>query len=180
MGTTFSGMAFDALCAQYNRKTGARQLGVSELRERLRLGKRTVLLDTRLAEERAVSHIAGSIALPPVGPPKLGMSFDPRALAAAEEAVRDARGCEAVEAEEVMIVAYCTVGYRSGFAARTLEQRLGAPVYSLCGGIIAHQNEEGVLVEPGGEETRAVHPYGAPWARFVRNGECVSKEQFLC
>ena len=65
------------------------------------------------------------------------------------------------------IVTYCTVGYRSGFAAVKLEKRIGRPVFNLVGGIIEWFNNGGTVVDAGGEETDKIDAFSAEWERYV-------------
>lgn len=99
--------------------------------------RETVFVDVRDPVERAVSGLPG--ALTP----------------------------EAVERDPVLyacrrLVAYCTVGYRSGVWARTMAQR-GFDVANLPGGILAWLHAGGLLAAPDGRPTRTVHVYGRGW-----------------
>ena len=61
------------------------------------------------------------------------------------------------------VIVYCTVGYRSGLAARDLR-RQGIDAHNLAGGILAWVHEGGeVLDGRTGEPTRRVHVYGWRW-----------------
>ena len=106
----------------YDQKTGAHQIGVRELADLLAAeGGAVMLLDVRLSEERRVSTLPGSKHVPPKGPPKHGMELDLDGVD--EDALRSAG----------TVVAFCTAGLRSGFAATTLEERIGRRVLSLHG-----------------------------------------------
>ena len=59
------------------------------------------------------------------------------------------------------IVAYCTIGARSGLWARKFSRR-GLDVSNLRGGILAWTHIGGALVDADGLTTR-VHVYGASW-----------------
>ncbi|HKK72026.1 MAG TPA: rhodanese-like domain-containing protein [Candidatus Krumholzibacteria bacterium] len=61
------------------------------------------------------------------------------------------------------VVVYCTVGYRSGLAARELR-RQGIEAWNLAGGILAWAHEGGpVLDGRTGRPTQRVHVYGWRW-----------------
>ena len=61
------------------------------------------------------------------------------------------------------VIVYCTVGYRSGLAARDLR-RQGVDAHNLAGGILAWAHADGeVLDGRTGEPTRRVHVYGWRW-----------------
>lgn len=59
------------------------------------------------------------------------------------------------------LVAYCTVGYRSGVFALEMETK-GIVVRNLSGGIVAWALEGGPLYDKNGE-TKRVHVYGEKW-----------------
>lgn len=100
------------------------------LKEWLRGGEEVALVDVREPEERRVSMLAGAV---------------PR---------EEFRGAKA----GAKVVAYCTIGVRSGRYAARLLRREGAEVYNLRGGILAGVAEGLPLVEGGsGRETKRVH-----------------------
>lgn len=131
--------------ADFNRRTGARQISVSDVRARLDRGEKILFLDVREPVENAVSSLPEARLIPPglVSSAKV----EPPAGAA--------------------IVTYCTVGYRSGLAAVELEQRLGRPVFNLTGGIIAWFNAGGEVRDPEGKPASRIHPYSEEWAKYV-------------
>ena len=129
---------------EINQQTGARQLSLEELQALLAAGKPILLLDIREAEEFEAGAIPSARLLPP-GQVDL---FIP-------------------EENENRIVTYCTVGYRSGRAAASLEKRLGRPVYNLHGGIIEWFNQGGQVVDSSGRISDTVHPFNADWSRFI-------------
>ena len=59
------------------------------------------------------------------------------------------------------VIAYCTIGYRSGEFAVEMSER-GTPVYNLQGGILAWILEGGKIYDKKGE-TRRVHVYKKKW-----------------
>lgn len=61
-----------------------------------------------------------------------------------------------------IVVAYCTIGYRSGmFAEKMAEQ--GATVLNLEGGILAWLWAGGKLHDAGGRTVKRVHVYAEKW-----------------
>lgn len=94
--------------------------------------KSPILLDVRSDEERAVSVIAGAVTDSESIPP----------------------GAE--------VVVYCTVGLRSGVAARELRER-GVDALNLRGGILSWIAAGGGVVDASGKPTRRVHVYGRRW-----------------
>ncbi len=95
-----------------------------------------VLVDVRREEERAVSHIAGSIPY---------WEFEKNA-----EAYRDRP-----------VVCYCTIGWRSSAYARDLV-REGWDARNLEGSLLAWAQHDRELVGPDGP-TRRLHVYGKRW-----------------
>lgn len=94
-----------------------------------------VLVDVRTEAERAVSMLPGAVP---------AESFDPDAAAGRT------------------VVAYCTIGYRSGLWAA--EQRAnGVDVLNLEGSVLAWTHSGRSLVGPDGEPTHEVHVYGRRW-----------------
>jgi sodium/bile acid cotransporter 7 len=59
------------------------------------------------------------------------------------------------------LVAFCTIGYRSGVFAQEMAQA-GIPVTNLAGGILAWVSESGKVYDQHGE-TRRLHVYGPKW-----------------
>lgn len=60
------------------------------------------------------------------------------------------------------VVVYCTVGLRSGLAARALRAQ-GIDAYNLRGGVLAWLAAGGTVVDPAGVAVRRVHVYGRRW-----------------
>ena len=112
-------------------------LTVDELMLSRQAGKEWVLVDTRTPEERAVSTVPGAVPAEMV-----------------EASVVSYRGKN--------LVAYCTIGYRSGlWAAKMAEQ--GLTVHNLEGSLLSWTHAGQPLVTPAGEPTHRVHVYGPPW-----------------
>ncbi|MGE4072011.1 MAG: rhodanese-like domain-containing protein [Lysobacterales bacterium] len=113
------------------------------LAEQLRRAQpRPLLLDVRSKAEREVSVIPGAI-------------FDADSIPAGSR-----------------VVVYCTVGLRSGVAARELRQR-GFDAVNLRGGILAWLAIGGELVDLKGQPTQAVHVYGRRWNAVPDNVQAV-------
>ena len=95
-----------------------------------------VLVDIRSPEERAVSSIPGSIT-------RAEFEGDPDS----------SRG--------KVIVAFCTIGYRSGLYAQKLQQQ-GHDIRNLRGGLLAWCHAGQPVVAASGP-THRVHVYGRKW-----------------
>ena len=106
-----------------------------------------VLVDVRTADERAVSSIPGSVS------------------SAEYESDFDAKYCDE------RVVAYCTIGYRSGKYVEKLIEEKGVDAYNLRGSVLAWTHAGGELVDGGGSgaPTTRVHTFGKKWA-LARSG----------
>ena len=119
-----------------------------ELAESLAAGREVVLLDVREPEEFAVSHLAGAR----------------RATSAAEAAsALDTVGPDA------LIVAYCSVGYRSAALVAALREQGMASAVNLEGSIFAWANS-GLPVYRGDMEVTEVHPFDDAWGTLLNQG----------
>jgi sodium/bile acid cotransporter 7 len=98
--------------------------------------RNVVFVDTRKPAERAVSTLPGAIS-------------------------RDAFEAHPERYRDALVIAYCTISYRSGLFSETMAER-GLPVLNLAGGILAWTLEGGQVVDGGGE-TRRIHVYGKEW-----------------
>ncbi len=107
----------------------------------------TVLVDVRTPEEQAVSMLPGAITQE---------TF---------EAARD-------QYHDQTVVAYCTIGARSGEYAEELRQE-GFEVFNLKGSILAWTHAGLPLVDPEGQETKRVHTYGRRWNLTAKGYEAV-------
>jgi len=97
-----------------------------------------VWLDVRDHRERRISILPGALDL---------------------ETYEDRRD----ELEGRPVVVYCTIGYRSGLAARELRRR-GVEAHNLAGGILAWAHADGHVVDGRtGGDTHRVHVYGWRW-----------------
>jgi len=112
-------------------------------------GNPPLLLDIRSPDEFATSHLKGA------------RRVDPDALADLEEA--DLDGAD----RDQPIVAYCSVGYRSGIVARQLHELGFTNVRNLYGGIFLWHNQRRP-VWSGDSVVAHVHPYDWMWGQFVQ------------
>lgn len=106
---------------------------------------RPVLLDTRPPGEYRVSHLKGARRIDP----------DATAFPMLDGVPKD-----------TLIVAYCSVGYRSAGIAERLQAAGFTNVYNLDGSIFRWANE-GRPVYRDERRVRAVHPYDAVWGRLL-------------
>jgi len=129
--------AIDRMVAEYRKDyEGVPELSVSELVSRMKTDE-VVLVDVRTQPEQAVSMIPGAIPY---------TEFEARKE----------------ECSDKTIVAYCTIGSRSGNYAATLR-REGLDAYNLEGSILAWAHAGRSLIDSEGAETRQVHVYGPKW-----------------
>ena len=115
---------------------GARDLSGGEVLSLLTT-RPVVLVDVREPAERAVSTLPGAI-------PEADFLANRAALANAT------------------VVAYCTIGYRSGMFVRGMAH-LNATVYNLRGGVLGWLHAGGNLTDPTGRPIQRVHVYGSTW-----------------
>lgn len=109
-----------------------------------------VLLDTREAEEYAVSHLRGAVH---VG----YKEFDKNAVA---DLPKDAE-----------IVVYCSVGKRSEEIGERLKKTGFTNVQNLWGGIFDWTNCGYPVVNSEGDEVCRVHPYSPIWGLWINKCE---------
>ncbi len=69
------------------------------------------------------------------------------------------------------VVAYCTIGYRSGKFAEEMKTK-GILIYNLKGGILSWVLESGKVFDTNGESKR-VHVYGEKWNYLPEGYEAV-------
>lgn len=103
-----------------------------------------ILVDVRKDAEIAISHIPGALSVD-----EFNRTYKSNALP-----------------KDTTVVAYCTIGYRSGkFAEKLIAQ--GIPVRNLAGGILAWARSHGALVHRDAtgiaSPTTTVHVYGQEW-----------------
>ena len=101
-------------------------------------GKKMVLVDVRSPEEREVSIIPGAISVE---------EFEVN--------------LPQYKNGDATIIAYCTIGYRSGKYARKLKQQK-INILNLEGSLLAWSHVRGKLVDSAGL-TRKVHVFGRKW-----------------
>lgn len=116
---------------------GVPEVSVDDLRRRLTAGEEIVLVDVRKPEEIAVSTLPSAITKE---------EFEGR-----REELKDRT-----------IVTFCTVGYRSAYAAKELSEE-GFEVLNLSGSLLSWTHIGGELVDPDGKPTRRLHVYGRRW-----------------
>jgi sodium/bile acid cotransporter 7 len=104
-----------------------------------------VLVDAREAEEQAVSVIPGAV---------------PHAH------------LDVASLQGKRVVVYCTIGYRSGLAAKALRER-GVEASNLKGGVLLWTHAGQALADPAGQPTRRVHVYGRKWDLAANGYETV-------
>jgi sodium/bile acid cotransporter 7 len=112
-----------------------KEMTVGELIER-NSRENLVLVDVRTEAERAVSIISGAISI--------------ENFKANKERWKNQT-----------IVAYCTIGYRSGLFAKEIGAT-GFDVYNLKGGVLSWA-QTGHELSINGQMTREVHVYGKKW-----------------
>lgn len=149
---------FHATASAFAARFGVEEITAEDLRARLADKRPTLLVDVREEVEQSVSVIPGSIS----AGPRVDLSSDPRVRSFAEEHASD---------PSALVVIYCAGGYRSARSLRKLADSLGDSLQvrgrNLHGGIVAHANSGGTLVDPAGRSTQMVHAYNETWARFV-------------
>lgn len=106
-----------------------------------------VLVDVREPEERAVSVLPGAIS---------------------REEYEARRG----ELGDRTVVAYCTIGYRSGVYVAELR-RAGVDARNLAGSVLAWTHAGKPLVDGVGTTRRRVHVYGSDWNLVADGYEAV-------
>ncbi len=118
-----------------------------ELQQLQGQGKPIVLVDVRTPEERAVSYIPGAIS-----------------TAEFESNLK--------QYENSTIVAYCTIGYRSGQYAEKLQQQQGVKILNLEGSLLAWSHAQGKLINMTGM-TNKIHVFRPQWQLTDENYEPV-------
>ena len=119
---------------------------VEELLQLQLQNQELILVDVRSPEERAVSLIPGSIST--------------------EELESNL-----AKYQQATIIAYCTIGYRSGKYAQKMQQR-GVKILNLEGSLLAWSHVQGKLVNDQGV-TNQVHVFGRQWQLAAENYEAV-------
>ncbi len=112
-------------------------ISATELQRRLAQGDPLLLVDARAPAERQVSTLPGAV-------PSEAIEADPAAYVGRS------------------LVAYCTIGYRSGLWAAKMRGQ-GLDVTNLEGSVLSWTHAGGELVGADGQPTRQVHVYGPTW-----------------
>lgn len=73
--------------------------------------------------------------------------------------------------ENAILVAYCTIGYRSGIFAEQMEKK-GIKINNLAGGILAWVLEGGKIFDTQ-RETKRIHVYDQKWSYLPKGYEMV-------
>ncbi|MFT4624135.1 MAG: rhodanese-related sulfurtransferase [Myxococcota bacterium] len=99
--------------------------------------KAPVFVDVRTAPEQAVSMLPGALTIEEFTAQQAALAGRP-------------------------IVAYCTIGARSGEWAQARREE-GIEAYNLVGSLLAWTHAGGALEAPDGSATKRVHVYGKTW-----------------
>ena len=62
------------------------------------------------------------------------------------------------------VVCYCTIGYRSGLYAKSLEEKKQIKAWNVAGSILAWTHAGGELNNSKGAPTNELHTFGRQWA----------------
>ena len=119
---------------------------VEELQQLQQQDQELVLVDVRSPAERAVSFIPGAIST--------------------EEFERNL-----ARYKQPNIIAYCTIGYRSGKYAHKMQQQ-GVTISNLKGSLLAWSHIQGELINAHGVTNR-VHVFGRQWQLAAENYEAI-------
>ena len=119
-------------------------LTTAELQDALSTDRPVVLLDARAPEEFAVSHLSGARRV---------------------DSVQEAMAVLDTSDSDALVVAYCSVGYRSAALVQALRAR-GIEAFNLEGSIFRWANEERP-VHRGDAAVREVHPFNDSWGPLL-------------
>ena len=108
-------------------------------------GKTVVFIDTREKKEYEISHIKGAIYV----------GYDDFDSSKVKNIDKNA-----------IIVAYCSVGYRSGKIGKQLMNLGYSNVFNLFGGIFSWANNNNPIYSNEKEVTK-VHPYNDKWGKWL-------------
>ncbi len=64
--------------------------------------------------------------------------------------------------KNLTVIAYCTIGYRSGLYVKKLREK-GFDAFNLKGGVLAWAHARQIFVDFHGKKTNQVHVYGQKW-----------------
>ena len=124
---------------------GVPSVTTTELANALAEGRDVVLLDARETAEFAVSHLPGAHRVP---------------------SVVDASATLDSTAPDTLVVAYCSVGYRSAALVKALREQGVVNAVNLEGSIFAWANA-GLPVYRGNQEVDEVHPFDDVWGALL-------------
>ena len=128
----------DEMYADYRKEfPEVTSITAAELLTTLKSNPKPVVVDVRSNKERAISTIPGAIT-----------------MEAFESHQKDYVGRT--------VVAYCTIGYRSGLWAKKMSDQ-GVEVLNLEGSLLTWTHVGGPLVTSTGDATQRVHVYGPAW-----------------
>lgn len=125
----------------------AKHISPQQLYDRVEAGDSVVLIDAREAHEFAISHL-----------PEARRALT---LEEAKKVLPEALG------EEVAIIVYCSVGYRSSRLAVELQEAGYENVFNLEGSIFRWANE-GMPLECDGKPVTGVHPFNPEWGKLLK------------
>ncbi len=113
-----------------------------------------LLVDSRTAEEFAVSHLAGAVNL--------------------ETLEQVQRYLKALNTQPKSIIIYCSVGQRSASLTEKLQKAGITDVKNFVGSIFAWANEDRPMVDSRGKPAQKVHPFNKFWGRLVKESRRAS------
>lgn len=113
-----------------------------------------LILDARSQVEYSVSHIKTAVRIDPIAP-------DFTALLSGDN--------------NMPIVVYCSVGYRSAKIAQQLQNQGFTQVFNLGGGIFQWVNEGRPIFKDDTSPASLVHPYDAMWGKLLKAKYRVSR-----
>jgi len=154
--------AFDLLANGFAARFGVQEIIAQDLQSRFDGSKPTLLIDTREKDEQDVSIISGAVLVSPA-----------QSLTEVKELQTFVKEyiTEKNQADDPLVVVYCTAGYRSARSISHLPQELQPRVLNLHGGIIAWVNALGTVVGMDGEPSSSVHGYNLIWAKFINTNK---------
>ncbi|MEL6440875.1 MAG: rhodanese-like domain-containing protein [Cyanobacteria bacterium J06621_8] len=136
-----------AMYAKYARKfPKVEGITVKDLQQLQQQGQELILIDVRSPGERAVSYIPGAIST---------KEFE----------------SNLEQYRQTTIIAYCTIGYRSGKYAQEMQQQ-GVKILNLEGSLLAWSHVQGQLINAQGA-TNQVHVFAPKWQLIAENYEAV-------
>ena len=136
---------YDKYAAEFPRVEGIKVRDLQQLQQQ---GKKIILIDVRSRSEREVSIIPSAIS---------SSEFE--------------SNIEQYRHSKATIVAYCTIGYRSGKYAQKFREQ-GINILNLEGSLLAWSHVRGELVNDAGS-TNKVHVFNRQWQLTADNYEPV-------